>query len=72
MINAKIAGVSKETGSISIGKSADLLIIDQNPLDNLEALRNPELVIYKGKIIKGHNKKYSKIENKLDIVLKKI
>lgn len=72
LINAKIAGVSKETGSISIGKSADLLIIDQNPLNNLEVLRNPKLVIYKGKIIKGSNKKYSKIEDKLDIVLKKL
>lgn len=72
LINAKIAGVSNATGSISIGKSADLLITDQNPLNNLEVLRNPKLVIYKGKIIKGHNKKYSKIENMLDIVLKNL
>ncbi len=68
-VNAKIAGVLNDTGSISVGKSADLLIIDQNPLNDLKVLRNPKLVIYKGKIIKGHNKKYSKIENQLDLVL---
>lgn len=35
---AKILGVEGETGSIQVGKRADLVIVDQNPLANLKVL----------------------------------
>jgi imidazolonepropionase-like amidohydrolase len=35
---AKILGVEKETGSIQVGKRADLVIVKENPLANLKVL----------------------------------
>lgn len=47
--NAKIAGVENITGSIEAGKSADILVTDENPLENFETIRNPYCVMMKGK-----------------------
>ena len=47
--NAKIAGIEKETGSIAPGKSADMLITRDNPLTDLTTLRDPAMVIFRGK-----------------------
>jgi len=50
--NAIIAGIENETGSIEVGKSADILIVEKNPLDDeFVALSKPKMVIIKGKII---------------------
>ena len=46
--NARILGLGDETGSIEEGKAADLIVCDQNPLDNLEALRNVRMVMARG------------------------
>ena len=35
---AKILGVADQTGSIQVGKRADLLLVDENPLENLKVL----------------------------------
>ena len=48
--NARIAGVDDITGSIEKGKSADLLIVRENPLEDLRALRKPELVFMHGEM----------------------
>lgn len=44
-VNASILGVDAETGSLEVGKSADLLVLNANPLDDLRALEHPALVI---------------------------
>jgi len=41
-------GVQNETGRIEPGLSADFLVLDSNPLENLAALRDPELVVFRG------------------------
>ncbi len=65
--NAKIAGIDKFTGSIEVGKEADFLITSENPLDSLEALRTPLMVVARGEIIpRTHREKYSFIEEQLD------
>ncbi len=49
-INAAIGfGRSAETGSIEKGKLADMLLLTQDPTQNLEALQNIELIFHKGK-----------------------
>jgi imidazolonepropionase-like amidohydrolase len=55
-IAARVLGLEKELGTVAEGKVADLLLVEGNPLDNIDVLLNPEsirLVMQGGKIIKG-------------------
>lgn len=49
---AKLLGVDKERGAISQGMSADLIATAENPLDNIQALKNVTFVMREGKIYK--------------------
>ena len=49
--SAKAIGVDKITGSIEQGKSADFMVVDQNPLDDLKALAMPSMVCCMGRLI---------------------
>lgn len=65
--NAIIAGIEQETGSVEENKSCDLLIVDKNPLDDITALRQPYIVVFKGNIIKKPKiRKFKYVENELD------
>lgn len=48
---AKMAGIDHKTGSIEKGKEADMIIVEENPLEDLRVLRNIEQVIIGGKRI---------------------
>lgn len=65
--SAELAGIGHITGSIEKGKSADMLVIAGNPLDDLRALRYPEMVITRGTIL-NHPKirKRKQVETELD------
>ena len=65
--SAELAGIGHITGSIEKGKSADMLVISGNPLEDLRALRYPEMVITKGTIL-NHPKirKRKQVEAELD------
>ena len=43
--SARITGVEERTGSVSVGKDADLLLLDGNPLENISAIRRATLVV---------------------------
>ena len=51
--NAQIAGIDNITGSIEKGKSADMIVVPKNPLDDLSVLRNVSMVIFRGKPIRS-------------------
>lgn len=48
LLNAQIAQIDGETGSVDVGKSADFMVVKDNPLENIEALRQPSHVFFKG------------------------
>ncbi len=65
--NAKILGIDNITGSIEVGKCADMLISISNPLEDFRALSQPYIVVARGKIYKKPKiKKYEKCEEELD------
>ena len=66
LLNAKLAGIDDITGSIEIGKSADLIVVEKNPLDDLTTLRDVKLVFMEGKKIIPKLKKIDIVEKKLD------
>lgn len=65
--SAELAGIGHITGSIEKGKSADMLVISGNPLEDLRALRYPEIVITRGTIL-NHPKirRRKQVEAELD------
>ena len=48
--NARILGLGDETGSVEEGKAADLIVTKENPLENLEALRDVGMVMARGRL----------------------
>ena len=66
-LNAKLAGIDRITGSIEPGKCADMIVTSMNPLDDLEALRNLDMVIARGRLYKDPKvKKMPAVEAELD------
>ena len=49
---AKILSNENKTGSIAIGKNADMILLNANPVDNIDNLTNIAYVINKGELIK--------------------
>ena len=67
LVNARIAGIDGETGSIEVGKSADLLVTDSDPTADLRALCTAHMVVIRGKVInKPKVKKFDYVEQELD------
>ena len=51
---AEMCGVGPELGTVEPGKLADLIVVDGNPLDDIENIRNLELVIKEGRVVADH------------------
>ncbi len=63
--NAKILGLDNIIGSIEVGKEADMVIYNTNPLDDLSALKTPFATIKHGRIYHKKIKKYSSVEKRI-------
>ena len=48
---AHLVGADQRTGSIKVGKAADLVLVDGNPAVNIGDLRHTELVVMDGKLM---------------------
>ena len=47
---AKMLGADKDIGSLEVGKYADILIVENNPAEDIKALRNIQLVMKGGEV----------------------
>ena len=53
--SARCVGVEKDYGSIEVGKQADLVCLEENPLENISNVRKINRVIQSGKIVVDNN-----------------
>lgn len=53
--SARCVGVEKDYGSIEVGKQADLVCLNENPLENISNVRKINRVIQSGKIVVNNN-----------------
>lgn len=68
--NARILGIADETGSVEEGKAADLIVVKDNPLDDLRALRHVEMVSCGKRLIRDPQvKRIPVIEEQIDRLL---
>ena len=67
LLNARLAGIDGETGSIEAGKAADLIVCAKDPLADLSALRTLSMVIKDGyRVEHPAPKKLPEVERELD------
>jgi imidazolonepropionase-like amidohydrolase len=51
---AEVCGVGHELGTIEVGKLADLIVVQQNPLADIQHVRTLELVFKAGRLVADH------------------
>jgi len=52
IVPARVMGMDKELGTVEVGKRADLIVLDANPLDDIHNIRTVESVITNGRMYK--------------------
>ena len=69
-VNARLLGLGDETGTVEVGKSADLIVVDANPLDDLSALRDVRHVMCRGAFVEHPRVKHiAELDEELDWIM---
>ena len=64
---AEMAGIGDITGTLEPGKCADMIVLEKNPLEDIRALRNVDMVVSQGKVLRSPKvKKKQIVETELD------
>lgn len=64
---AEMAGIGDITGTLEPGKCADMIVVEKNPLEDIRALRNVDMVVSQGKVLRSPKvKKKQIVETGLD------
>ena len=64
---AEMAGIGDITGTLEPGKCADMIVVERNPLEDIRALRNVDMVVSQGKVLRSPKvKKKQIVETELD------
>lgn len=64
---AEMAGIGDITGTLEPGKCSDMIVVEKNPLEDLRALRNVDMVVSQGKVLRSPKvKKKQIVETELD------
>ena len=64
---AEMAGIGDITGTLDPGKCADMIVVEKNPLGDIRALRNVDMVVSQGKVLRSPKvKKKQIVETELD------
>ena len=65
--SAEMAGIGDITGTLEPGKCADMIVVEKNPLEDIRALRNVDMVVSQGKVLRSPKvKKKQIVETELD------
>lgn len=66
-VNAKILGLQDEIGSIEVGKQADLVLLDENPLESFRTYGSPVKVVIGGQVVEDPTfERFDDLDAKLD------
>ena len=64
---AEMAGIGDITGTLEPGKCADMIVVEKNPLEDIRALRNVDMVVSQWKVLRSPKvKKKQIVETELD------
>lgn len=67
LVNAQVAGIGELTGSLEVGKHADMIVTTKNPLEDLSTLRAVKHVVRDGVFIaRPHVKRKVVVNRELD------
>lgn len=50
-VAAEVLGVGDKVGTVEVGKQADLLVLPENPYDDIKALRKIQIIVKRGQVV---------------------